>query len=70
MKYKPSFDRHLIFKIPITPTETIQVFTSDGQDLTDYFHIISVDSLVLEAKLFAPELKITMYAATGGQPDV
>ena len=45
--------KHLIVNVPIFPhKDRIRIFTSDGLELTEYFHIISIDGLKANADMF------------------
>jgi hypothetical protein len=60
-----SFGKHLIFHIPVDATlKGYQVYTSDGQDLTDYFRIVSVDNFNCEPNKYS-KLTLTIEASVG-----
>jgi len=58
--------KHLVFgTIPLDPTESgIKVFTSDGKDLSEYFHIVSIDGLKAGVDSLTA-VTLTVYASVG-----
>jgi hypothetical protein len=59
------YGKHLIFHIPVdAATRGIKVYTSDGQDLSNYFRIVSIDSADTKADKFST-ITITLEASLG-----
>jgi hypothetical protein len=62
------FDKHLVIgNIPVDPGQLsgpLSVFTSDGQELTDYFHIVSIDKVSASVDKLTT-ITLTIYGSIG-----